>query len=87
MGFRFSLVIPISAIIGLPTNTEDDPVIAKTIKMRIISHRYVTIHLLSSFLKQKRKNFRSKIKMTIAANIVKPKWKSEKSNVANLYEE
>ena len=46
-----------NAITGLLTNTEDDPVIAKTIKIRIISHRYVTTHLFSSRLKQNRKNF------------------------------
>ena len=38
-GFKFSLDMPISFIIGRPTNIEDDPVIAKTMNMRIISQR------------------------------------------------
>ena len=38
-GYKLSCVIPIHFIIGRPTSTEEDPVIAKTIKIRMSSQR------------------------------------------------
>ena len=36
--FKLSLVIPMNAMKGFPTKTEDEPVNEKTINTRIISH-------------------------------------------------
>lgn len=52
--------MPKRVIIGLLTNTEEEPVTANTMKILIISHRYLTRHLFSSLLKQNKKNFNSK---------------------------
>lgn len=68
--FKFSLVIPKNFIIGLPTKTEDEPVIANTIKIRIISQRYSTTHLCSNFLNRYRKKRINKKLMTRVAAIV-----------------
>ncbi len=68
--FKFSFVMPNSFIIGLPTKTEEDPVMAKTIKMRIISQRCSTNHLFSNFLNKYRKKRINKKLMTRVATIV-----------------
>lgn len=47
---RFSLFIPKTSRIGLLTTTEEEPVNANTIKMRINSHLCWTSHFNFSFL-------------------------------------
>lgn len=51
--------MPNKLINGRPTSTDDDPVIAKTIKILMSSHRALTIHLLSNFSIQNTHNFRN----------------------------
>ena len=51
MGFKFSLVIPSSFIIGLPTYNDEEPVTAKTINTLIISHLYFNFQRFSNTLK------------------------------------
>ena len=40
---------PINLIMGRPTKTDDDPVMAKTIKIRMSSQRALTTHLCCNF--------------------------------------
>lgn len=68
---RLSLLIPSTFIIGLLTKTDEDPVIAKTRNILIISQRYLTSHFFSSFSKIKSVNFKSTKKIKILKAVFK----------------
>ena len=51
--------MPSIVINGRPKRTDDEPVIAKTIKILISSHRASTIHLLSNFSIQNTHSFKN----------------------------
>ena len=65
-----SLSNPIRCVKGSANFAEILPVIAKTIKMAIISHLWLTTHLFSSFLKhQRKKRNRGKYKRAVIPSV------------------
>lgn len=55
--------------------TEEDPVMANTMKIRIISHLWSTTHLFSNFLNKNKKNFNNAKPIIIEVKTVMAIWK------------